>query len=61
MLTLCVVVPHTAKLGDAIFILKGRNTPPILGPVGDGTYSILGECCVDGIMHGEAVEGLTAG
>ncbi|KAI1360286.1 heterokaryon incompatibility protein-domain-containing protein [Xylaria arbuscula] len=55
------IVPRHAKLGDAIFILKGCNAPLILRPAGDGTYSILGECYIDGIMHGEAMEDLAAG
>ncbi|KAJ3566474.1 hypothetical protein NPX13_g7116 [Xylaria arbuscula] len=55
------IVPRHAKLGDAIFILKGCKAPVILRPAGDGTYSILGECYIDGIMHGEAMEDLAAG
>ncbi|KAI0434771.1 heterokaryon incompatibility protein-domain-containing protein [Xylaria sp. FL1042] len=55
------MVPQTAKLGDAIFILKGCNAPLILRPARNGAYSVVGECSVDGVMHGEAVEDLEAG
>ncbi|KAI0403147.1 heterokaryon incompatibility protein-domain-containing protein [Xylaria palmicola] len=55
------MAPRTAQLGDSIFILKGCNAPLILRPAGNGTYSVIGECCVDGVMHGEAMRDLEAG
>ncbi|KAI0534913.1 hypothetical protein GGR58DRAFT_519816 [Xylaria digitata] len=53
--------PRAAELDDSIFILKGCNAPLILRPAENGTYSVLGECYVDGVMHGEAMSDLEKG
>ncbi|KAI0443600.1 hypothetical protein F4803DRAFT_514715 [Xylaria telfairii] len=55
------MVPRTARPGDNIFILKGCNAPLILRPAGNGAYSVVGECHVDGAMHGGAMGDLEAG
>ncbi|KAI0205211.1 heterokaryon incompatibility protein-domain-containing protein [Astrocystis sublimbata] len=55
------MVARAAQPGDGIFILKGCNAPLILRPAGSGRYCVVGECYVDGVMHGEAMGGLEAG
>lgn len=51
----CVgLFPLAAQEGDKIFILEGGFTPFLLRPVeGDGTFKLVGECYVHGIMKGE--------
>lgn len=48
-------VPKAAQAGDVVCILYGGEVPYILRPIGDGCYSVVGECYIDGIMHGEAL------
>ncbi|KAI0809957.1 HET-domain-containing protein [Xylaria sp. FL0064] len=43
-------------VGDSIFIIMGANVPFVVRPVGDGTYKLIGECYIHGIMYGEALE-----
>lgn len=45
-----------SEQGDSIFLLKGCNMPLVLRPYGDGTYHLVGECYVHGIMDGEAMD-----
>ncbi|KAK7977125.1 HET-domain-containing protein [Apiospora saccharicola] len=45
-----------SKQGDSIFLLKDCNMPLVLRPHGDGTYHLVGECFVHGIMDGEAMD-----
>ncbi|CAG9994502.1 unnamed protein product [Clonostachys byssicola] len=49
-------VPLDSKLGDRICVLTGGEVPFAVRPTGSGTYTLLGECYVDGIMDGEALE-----
>jgi len=52
--------PIDMEVGDGVWILAGGGTPFVLrGASRDATYQLLGEAYVHGIMHGEAVEGLT--
>lgn len=48
-------VPQGSRKGDAICILFGGEVPYVLRPTGDGFYTIVGECYVDDIMHGESL------
>jgi hypothetical protein len=41
-----------------VFILKGTKVPYILKRLGNGTYRLVGEAYIQGIMHGEAIETL---
>lgn len=50
-------VPTEAGPGDLICILYGGELPYLLRLQGSNSYSVLGECYVDGIMHGEALSG----
>ena len=48
-------VPKGSRKGDAICILFGGEVPYVLRPTGDGFYTVVGECYVDNIMHGESL------
>ncbi|KAL1600761.1 hypothetical protein SLS60_007149 [Paraconiothyrium brasiliense] len=45
-----------AQRGDRICILQGGRVPYLLRRITDGTYVLVGECWVQGLMHGEALE-----
>ncbi|KAH7310863.1 heterokaryon incompatibility protein-domain-containing protein, partial [Stachybotrys elegans] len=46
-------VPTAAKQGDIICIFDGGRVPFVLRPRGNGHFSLIGECYVDGMMRGE--------
>ncbi len=48
-------VPKCSREGDAICILFGGEVPYVLRPADNGFYTIVGECYVDNIMHGEGL------
>jgi hypothetical protein len=49
--------PSRAKKGDCIAIFHGSTIPWVLRPLGQGSkYEVVGQCFVDGCMHGEAVD-----
>lgn len=41
-----------------IVLLDGGNVPYLLRPVDEQKFELVGECFVQGIMHGEILEGL---
>ncbi|KAM7202642.1 Heterokaryon incompatibility protein (HET) domain containing protein [Naviculisporaceae sp. PSN 640] len=47
--------PTDARGGDRICIFRGGRLPYVVRPVGDGTYRLVGECWVQGMMQGEWV------
>ncbi|KAH7076615.1 heterokaryon incompatibility protein-domain-containing protein [Paraphoma chrysanthemicola] len=50
------LVPWNARVGDAIYVLKGGKTPFILRRKGVGEkFTLVGECYVYGIMGGEVL------
>ncbi|VUC31794.1 unnamed protein product [Clonostachys rosea] len=49
-------IPLNSKPGDRICVLVGGEVPFVLRPTGSGTYTVLGECYVDGVMDGEALQ-----
>jgi hypothetical protein len=55
--------PPTMKEGDVCCIINGACVPYILHPRGDseGSYELVGECCLPGFMFGEVVEMLERG
>lgn len=53
-------VPMRAKKGDLVVILHGAKVPFVLRKGWRGTYSLVGECYMDGIMHGEGLKGAGA-
>ncbi|MCJ1395419.1 hypothetical protein MMC18_008305 [Xylographa bjoerkii] len=54
------LLPAGAEALDLVCVLQGCSVPVLLRPldvmVGDG-FELIGECYIDGIMEGEAVEG----
>jgi len=47
--------PETLMEGDVVAVLYRQMTPLILRPTGTGSYNLVGDAYVDGIMHGEIV------
>ncbi|KAJ4252017.1 hypothetical protein NW762_011318 [Fusarium torreyae] len=55
--------PWRSKEGDVVVLLDGGNVPYLLRPVkvegeSEQKYELVGECYVQGIMHGEVLERL---
>ena len=48
--------PHGLKEGDQICIMYGLSVPFVIRYRESGLYSLLGECYVEGIMNGEAIQ-----
>jgi hypothetical protein len=42
--------------GDEIWLIKNSSVPLMLRPTGDGTYTFVGECYIQGFMHGEMLD-----
>ena len=50
------LAPQQVQPGDCICVLHGSTVPWALRPTNDeGKYEVVGQCFVDGIMYGEAV------
>lgn len=49
------LVPEETQQGDVIAVMYGCNFPVVLRPDGD-RFKVVGECYVDGLMSGEAME-----
>lgn len=47
-------IPIGAQAGDIVCIILGGSVPYVLRPQKDGYYSLVGECYLHGLMHGEA-------
>lgn len=47
--------PRQTKLGDVVCILSRCGVPFVLRKAEDGTFNVVGECYVHGIMGGEVV------
>ncbi|KAI0467724.1 heterokaryon incompatibility protein-domain-containing protein [Xylaria cf. heliscus] len=50
-------VPLNTQPGDHICVLLGGEVPFVIRPTGRGTYTLVGECYIDGIMDGETFDG----
>ncbi|KAI0871315.1 heterokaryon incompatibility protein-domain-containing protein [Hypoxylon argillaceum] len=50
-------IPLTSRPGDCICVLVGGEMPFVVRPTECGTYTLVGECYVDGIMDGETFAG----
>lgn len=50
--------PAAASVGDHVAIFHGGNVPFVMRevPGGGGEYQLIGECYLDGLMDGQAVE-----
>ena len=46
--------PITISNGDLVVIVAGHDQPLILRPTGEGTFTLVAQCVVDGVMYGEA-------
>lgn len=49
-------IPQTAQPGDCICVLVGGEVPFVVRPTVRGTYTMVGECYIDGVMDGQVVE-----
>jgi hypothetical protein len=49
-------VPRGSEVGDKICILFGGSVSFVLRDTGDGHFIFIGECCIHGIMDGEAIQ-----
>lgn len=52
---------RTTRSNDLVYIFLGANTPFIIRPVTENHYQLISECYVNGLMYGEAMEGLKDG
>jgi hypothetical protein len=50
------LMPRTSKEGDLICILLGGAVPFVIRPAGKGTFKLLGDCYLHGVMDGEALK-----
>ncbi|KAK6951771.1 hypothetical protein Daesc_006294 [Daldinia eschscholtzii] len=46
-------VTSYSRPGDRICIIRGSRVPHVLRPSGDGTYKLIGQCYIQGVMNGE--------
>jgi hypothetical protein len=54
------LAPQLSEVGDKIVVLLGCDFPVVMRDV-DGRCELIGEIYVDGIMRGEAMDGLESG
>ncbi|OQO14483.1 hypothetical protein B0A48_01361 [Cryoendolithus antarcticus] len=52
---------HTTQRGDVVCVLFGARVPFMLRPEPDSRYRLIGDCYVDGMMDGKAVDMWEAG
>ena len=48
---------HDSERGDLVAIIMGADVPFVLRSTGVGTYELVGDCYIHGVMDGEALEG----
>jgi hypothetical protein len=48
--------PRNIKVGDCLFVLAGGKLPFVLRKWRTKYLTLVGQCCVPGLMHGEATE-----
>ena len=51
------LVPCATQKGDLVAIFMGADVPFVLRSFGAGTYELVGECYIHGVMNGEALQG----
>ena len=54
------LAPDEVEVGDTVAVILGCNFPVLLRPFDNG-YKYVGECYVDGVMDGEAIEATNRG
>jgi hypothetical protein len=50
------IIPPAAKPEDSIGLFLGATTPFVIRKKENGSYTLIGECYVYGIMNGEAID-----
>jgi Heterokaryon incompatibility protein (HET) len=50
-----ILAPLDVRCDDLICVLNGGDVPFVLRPIDRGTYQLVGECYVHGLMNGEAI------
>jgi hypothetical protein len=50
------LAPSSTEPGDVLCLIYGGSTPFVLRPAGDGTYFLVGETYVYGVMDGEGMD-----
>jgi hypothetical protein len=50
------VVPGESRLDDEVWLLKGGKMPMVLRKVDEGTYELVGDSYIHGVMNGEKFE-----
>ena len=48
--------PRSLRAGDEVWILHRAGLPFVLRPEPNGTFRLIGEAFVYGVMHGEALQ-----
>jgi hypothetical protein len=48
--------PPSMDMKDEVWVIRGFNFPVILRRQEDGSRTVIGECYVHGIMHGEVLD-----
>ena len=51
------LVPCTTQTGDLVAVIMGADVPFVLRLSGVGTYELVGDCYIHGVMNGEALQG----
>jgi hypothetical protein len=52
--------PGNIALGNVVYILGGTVIPTVVRPLGDD-FGVVGDCYLDGVMDGEAVDSMAQG
>ena len=58
---LFLMAPSSSRIGDVVCVIFGCDMPVVLRRNKGGPYTFVGGCYADGIMYGEAMEGLADG
>lgn len=49
-------LPRLSQKGDVIIVFRGARVPFVVRPRSDGSWTLVGECYVQGLMRGEALQ-----
>ncbi|SPO07270.1 uncharacterized protein DNG_09964 [Cephalotrichum gorgonifer] len=50
-------VARMSREGDSIAVFLGAEVPTVVRPTDEGTYTVVGECYISGVMDGEVLLG----
>jgi hypothetical protein len=48
--------PRSTQVGDKVCIFSGARAPFIVRPNQDGSYGLIGDAYIHGMMYGEAMD-----